>query len=526
MRVLLGLAVASLLVAACAATSDDSESDSADLKSKDSESTAAAKLESLRNSPDDLLTFLTGMPKGGDLHQHLTGGIYAESYITWAKADGLCVNTSNWDATEKSDCSKSHTYAMPATTSTLYKSVIDQWSMQDFVPSTHESGHDHFFKTFGRYGLVAAIHPADVLAEAASRAAADNEQYVELMTGMASTATGKVATATWTSSTELTQADFAAYHQKLLVAPGWSDAMASASTTLDKNEAGVQKSLACGTSAAKPGCTVELRYLYEADRAGQPHAVFAEFVAAFEIAMKDKRVVGVNLVGPEDGTVSLRDYTLHMQMLDYLHGYYAGKSPLHVALHAGEVTAGVLPAGDTNDLKSHIRQAVETGHAERIGHGVDVAGEDDSAGLVAELAQKNILVETCLTSNAVILLVSGTAHPLATYRAAGVPTALATDDPGVARSSMSKEYLRAVTDQKLGYLDLKQMARNSIEHSFLPGTSLWTNLANKTVASACAKDTLGSAKPSAACSKLLTSSEKATQEWALETRFATFEKAQ
>ena len=36
------------------------------------------------------------MPKGGDLHNHLTGTIYAESYLGWAAEDGKC-----WDITQK-----------------------------------------------------------------------------------------------------------------------------------------------------------------------------------------------------------------------------------------------------------------------------------------------------------------------------------------------------------------------------------------------------------------------------------------
>ena len=55
-----------------------------------------------------------------------------------------------------------------------------------------------------------------------------------------------------------------------------------------------------------------------------------------------------------------------------------------------------------------------------------------------------------------------------------VPVALATDDEGVSRSDMTHEYLRAVqTYDFLGYKELKRMARMSLEHSFLPGSSLW-----------------------------------------------------
>ena len=75
---------------------------------------------------------------------------------------------------------------------------------------------------------------------------------------------------------------------------------------------------------------------------------------------------------PEDGFISMRDYTLQMKMLDYLHSVYP---KVHITLHAGELAPGLVPP---EGLRFHIRQAVELGHAERIGHGVDVMYEDDA----------------------------------------------------------------------------------------------------------------------------------------------------
>ena len=56
------------------------------------EQRAARYMEEIRGSPPLLGAFLRRMPKGGDLHNHLSGAIYAESYIAWAAADGLCVD--------------------------------------------------------------------------------------------------------------------------------------------------------------------------------------------------------------------------------------------------------------------------------------------------------------------------------------------------------------------------------------------------------------------------------------------------
>ncbi|HUD23795.1 MAG TPA: hypothetical protein VMQ60_13200, partial [Acidobacteriaceae bacterium] len=64
----------------------------------------------------------------------------------------------------------------------------------------------------------------------------------------------------------------------------------------------------------------------------------------------------------------------------------------------------------------------------------------------------------------------------------------------------------------------------SLEHSFLPGDSLWQKPDDFTrVKSACAGQTLGTSSPTASCATLLKSSEKAVQQWELEHRFAAFE---
>jgi adenosine deaminase len=105
--------------------------------------------------------------------------------------------------------------------------------------------------------------------------------------------------------------------------------------------------------------------------------------------------------------------------------------------------------------------------------------------------------------------------------------ALATDDQGVSRSSMTGEYLRAVTDQNLGYLDLKTLSRNSLEYSFLPGASLFTDFSSLTIAPACADgaDTSGTTTPTSACATYLSANARAAAQWELERRYRVFASA-
>ena len=60
----------------------------------------------------------------------------------------------------------------------------------------------------------------------------------------------------------------------------------------------------------------------------------------------------------------------------------------------------------------------------------------------------------------------------------------------------------SLVDQGLDYYELKSMARASLEYSFLPGQSLWSDYALGEVASECAPapgDTPVTQPPSAAC---------------------------
>jgi adenosine deaminase len=228
-------------------------------------------------------------------------------------------------------------------------------------------------------------------------------------------------------------------------------------------------------------------------------------------------VVGVNMVQPEDWLVPMRDYTLHMKMVSYLREVYPN---VHVSLHAGEIVPGLVPP---DGLRFHIREAVELARAERIGHGVDAMFEEDSQHLLATMARRNVMVEICLTSNDLILGVKGKDHPLRMYLKAGVPVALATDDEGVSRSEITREYMKAVEEQGIDYPTLKAMARTSLEHSFLPGGSLWSDGRRYTAVRECAVDHPGEHNTSAGCKAYLKSNERAREQWKLEKAFTEFE---
>ena len=414
-----------------------------------------ARFAALRSDSAALLTLLRAMPKGGDLHSHLSGAVYAESYIRWAAEDGLCYEVSS--ATLVAPPCGGLPDTVPAARlladTALASRAIDAWSIRGWRRG-EASGHEHFFATFRRFGLATRERFGDMLAEVTARAAAQRVGYLELMVtldrGIAPRLAQRVG---WTP-------DLGAMEHRLERA-GLLDSLRLVPAMIDSAEARRRRLLRCGTAGENPGCRVVVRYLYQVIRAGPPEEVFAQILTGFHLTALDRRVVGLNLVAPEDGPVAMRDFGLHMRIIDRLH---ASRPDVRIALHAGELTDELV---GSSAPRTHIRESITIGHASRIGHGVDLFNERDPASLLRLMAARRVLVEIGLSSNDVILGVSGDRHPLRAYLGHGVPVAFVTDDEGVSRSDMTHELLRAVRDQGMSYGELRTAVRNSIDHSFV-----------------------------------------------------------
>jgi adenosine deaminase len=474
--------------------------------------------EGARTNPLELRAFLAKMPKGADLHNHLAGAVYAESWLRAGAEDHLCIDLKIQSFAKPSGsgaeggCTESKVPASKIYQDPdLYNVMIDAFSMRGFVPSPGMTGHDHFFDTFDKFRGTDPKHKGEWLDEVATRAAAQNEQYLELME------TPDFSHTILLSHSVAWHDDFAQVRKELLD-KGLREDVAEAKKEFDSAEATRKQREHCGQQDATAACGVEIRYLYQVLRGFPKEQVFAQALLGFEVASSDPRVVGINFVMPEDGHYSMMDYALQMKMVAFLRTQYP---QVHVSLHAGELAMGLVPP---DGLCCHVRLAVEVAHAERIGHGTDIMFENQPFILLKEMAATHTMVEINLTSNDLILGVSGRDHPFVEYRKANVPIALSTDDEGVSRIDLTNEFYRAVTTYYLHYWDLKQMVRTSLEHSFLPGASLWNEQDVFTRATnACASDELGGEKPSAGCAEFLKGSEKARQQWELERRYKVFE---
>jgi len=481
----------------------------------------ARHFESIRKSPPQALAFLLKMPKGGDLHNHLSGAVYAESYIQWASDNGLCVNTTTMalsPPTPPAKCdpnSQQPPASKALTSSSLYGQMIDAWSMRNWQLSG-QSGHDHFFDTFGKFGPATWNSNGKMIAEVVARAARGHVLYMELMLTPDGTPTGVASSQI--ADKVVWDGNFQSMLDQLK-SNGIDKAAAIGIANLQAAEAEKDQLLKCGTAQADAGCSVAIRYIAQVSRGAGLSQVFAQMVTGFALANNpNSKVVALNLVQPEDSVASMQNFSLHMQMLNFLRPLYP---QAHVSLHAGELAPGVVPP---DGLSFHIRDSVNVARAERIGHGVDIMHESDPYELLKEMAQRRVLVEICLSSNDLILGVSGSQHPLATYLQYGVPVALATDDEGVSRSEISREFLKAAEDQGLGYTQLKMMTRNSLQYAFIAGGSLWSDAHNFHPVAQCAQDIAVMKLTSNGCRQYVASSEKAKLQWKLEEEFRAFER--
>lgn len=515
MKALVALFAASCLASACpaiAGTSADTELD--------------ALFAKAATSPPLLRVLLTKLPKGADLHNHAGGGTYAEDFIAWAAAADGCFSRSTQSLVSapcagEANADRVALKGLPERDPDLYSDIVDALSTRRFeqgVGDPEISGHRRFFRTFGRSGRGGGEdRGVRIQAEALRQAALDNTLYLELMAGSSASRAVVQASAAIPWADPWVQTADGSPPQRLdarilqarldQLKPAIAKATPAAVAEADANDKAIAALNRCETAKPEPACDVTLRYLLSISRQRPPEVVFGQMAAAFALVKADPRYVGINILEPEDGPVSLRDYRLHMRLFAFFKTLYPD---VPLTLHAGELAMGLTPP---RDLRFHIAEAVEIAGARRIGHGVDIAYEDDAEKLLARMARDKIAVEINLTSNDVILGVKGKDHPLPLYLAAGVPVTLSTDDLGVSRSDLTHEYMRAVLEQGVRYGQLKQMSRDSLTYSFLQGASLWDG--------PCA-DASGPT-PSGPCAAVLKTSPKARDQWRLERAFDTFE---
>jgi adenosine deaminase len=458
-----------------------------------------------RGTDPELMVFLKRMPKGGDLHNHASGAAYTDYMLDAAIKAGLYFDPAT--AQFGTDSSKVPAKNLLTNNALLYR-FLNAASMRGWMGGG-QSGHDHFFDTFGIFGgALNAVSESDFFTEVIGRAKSQNLQYMELMAGPAPSAAISEYMKDLPSSADMEKA-LAVLRARL---PKLLEATKANLDLRDTYAARIgQRSY---TGAGEP---ITVRWIHSINRLAPADSFFANAAAGIYLAANEPRVAAMNMVAPEDHPLSRQNFDSQMRMIDFL---WRNLGRPNLTLHGGELTPAISPP---ESMRDRIRKTIELGHARRIGHGVSIAWEENAEELLAKMRREGIAVEICLTSNMSILGVSREQHPFKLYRRAGVPVFLNTDDEGVSRSTMTLEWIRGIREQGLGYLDLKDMARNSIEYSFLPGRSLYDGRNYAHLVGPFKDARKPGWKPGAEAARMLGESQKMRVQLRLERAFVEFE---
>lgn len=431
--------------------------------------------EKIRDNEAELTAFFSQMPKGGDLHHHFSGSIYAEPLLKRAIEDNFYLNIETMDVLkERPSKGKWEQFSVLKNNGTLElfkQKILQKWSVKDYNGVDYPSDK-LFFESFMKFEPAIQGNFGQGLIELKNRAITENVSYIET----------QLSTIPTTINTD----ELGPFNSRLR------------KLALVKDEKEILKSLdSIYTSLIKKGAETDaknfninfvtklhndlkiddsqftMRYQNFVLRFMEPVDLFKNLVIAFISADGSPLMAGVNIVSPEDGETSMNDYWLHMIMFKYCHSRYPN---VKYTMHAGELTLGLV---QPEELTWHISAAVYTAGTNRIGHGVDIAYEKDAYDLLRFMAKNKIPVEINLVSNEFILKVKENRHPLTLYKNFGVPIVISTDDAGILRSNMTEQYvLLAKRYKNISYADIKEFVYNSINYSFIREEKVRKNLLN------------------------------------------------
>ena len=228
----------------------------------------AAAFDALGQRPAEFTAFLRAMPKGGDLHNHLSGAIYAESWLAWAAADGVCVDLTVLVLSRPPcDSVKGRVKVADVLGDALFTDrLIDALSVRNYE-IYGRSGHDQFFATFAAFDPAGKGRGVDMLVEVMTRAAQQNIAYLELMGSAGMSSARKLAgDLAWDDDLEALRGKIADKDIDRIVGEvgGGIGAMM----------ADVRKAFECDTKHP-PACDVTVRFLAQVIRVFPPQQVFA-----------------------------------------------------------------------------------------------------------------------------------------------------------------------------------------------------------------------------------------------------------
>lgn len=405
-----------------------------------SSSANADWFDDIRNggNAEDLYRLLYYMPKGADLHNHLSGSVFSEALFDMALAEAargyeyytkvriencrgyggnefglqpyylMFRNISQHEFAGLDDCEKGE-----------YKRFRDldaeereAWMDSIRLDKTHE-GRDEFFQTHWQRLNALYFNPwiqAESMIWNMQAFAEEGVSYVELQVAGGGMQNGD---GSFMLATEVVDILRQRLQQK------------------DATATGVTTRFQAALLRFTPNAEDDLKRLYKL------------------VHDNSDLFVAVNMVGREDN-----DKGYPRRFLSTMRELRSQYSGVRLAIHAGEVD-------EPND---HVRDTLLLG-AERIGHGVNLITDDDMMRL---MRFGPYLVEINLISNLLLDYIEDyDTHPFPEYLRTGIPVALSTDDRGMWDSTMTDEFYVAVTEFSLSWEEVKTLSRNSLKHAFV-----------------------------------------------------------
>jgi adenosine deaminase CECR1 len=389
-------------------------------------------------SDQELYQFLYSMPKGGDLHHHMSGSALSDWWYTLAleqKKNGYeyftktKINNCKAYGTNQfgyrpyllmfHNLQKSSYQKLSECERSEYKKLgdlnsIEKEAWMNSIRLNHQDeGRDEFFQTHWQRLDDLYANPflmAEILVKNMQAFADEGLIYMESMMG----------------ASGFKQAD---------------GTMLSSDAVADLYRARLKQ-----TDAEATGMTVRLQtsILRFADSAEQ------QLIQAYELVSRNNDLyLAVNMVGREDN-----DKGHPLRFKETLRTLRKKYHNVRLSIHAGEV----------DEPNHHIRDTLLIG-ADRIGHGVNLISDNE---LMRQMRYGPYLVEINLISNLLLEYVDDySQHPFPEYLRLGIPVALSTDDRGMWDSNLTDEFFVAVKEFNLSWDELKTLSQNSLKYSFV-----------------------------------------------------------
>ena len=207
-----------------------------------------------------------------------------------------------------------------------FDAMINAMSMRFFLPTPAiPSGHDQFFSTFSKFSEITWRVTPEMTVDMLTRYGAQSVQYAEFMLSFSTREERAALTASIRGMT-----DHAAMLETLKQ-NGLDKLVDKARAEVADIVSKVEALRDCPSDPEKPACRVNYRFIVQVSRNTPIEDVFTQTAFAAALVRTEPRVVALNFVQTEDNQIARRDYTKHMQIIQFL------AKDVHVALHAGEL---------------------------------------------------------------------------------------------------------------------------------------------------------------------------------------------